>query len=73
LHFKPAALTGFHSVSDWLDPFFPEEILDPAKNNRKENNRSRVRRKRGMFTSLARSTTQLHQPGAKIAFSHHAF
>jgi hypothetical protein len=32
-------------VSGWLSPFFPEEIRDPAQNNRKENNCSRVRRK----------------------------
>ena len=31
-------------MSGWLSPFFPEEIRDPAKNNRKENNSSRVRR-----------------------------
>jgi hypothetical protein len=32
-------------VSGRLSSFFPEEIRDPAKNNRKENNSSRIRRK----------------------------
>jgi hypothetical protein len=31
-------------VSGWLSSFFSEEIRDPAENNRKENNCSRVRR-----------------------------
>jgi hypothetical protein len=31
-------------VSGWLSPFFPEEIRDPAENNRKENNCPRIRR-----------------------------
>jgi hypothetical protein len=31
-------------VSGRLSPFFPEEVRDPAQDNRKENNRTRVRR-----------------------------
>jgi hypothetical protein len=32
-------------VSSGLSALFPEEVRDPTKNNRKENNRTRVRRK----------------------------
>jgi hypothetical protein len=35
-------------VSGWLSPLFSEEIRDPAENNRKENNCSRVRRERSI-------------------------